>query len=470
MRKIAEGEILVHTQKSGQNVDRLRQYLASLRAESQKTSIGLDQLAKSIFMANARGASLGRVIKGLASAAGFGGFGAAAYLAIDKMTRGIVTAQEESDKLAETLNKAVGARAADSIEGTLQKMQSLTSAINETRGAIGEQGVMNRIAAFFFNDDADKAAKAFERAVEARIALGDKLTAQEAERIAQQKILMGLDGDMAEVFKINIETRKKLAQIEANDALTAQQKVDQARLASEEQADKLRALRTKKEKEEANKSFEERKRLDEEFARTSLKINESLIKQEEELFKKNAENFKKAQEEKAKAAEEANKRIAESSKKAAEQIQKQDEAARIKSEEAAGIDEAILASTRPGRQALDVARKQRQRQVSKEDFRTQDAFLSAEAQRLSEIEGVTLTKQDVRKRLASRVAAREMPSLGEKLQGTAAGLDPAQVARSRAESAMGAKGKEAPDLLKSIEKILSQLSSAPLVTSGAGSN
>ena len=76
MRKVAEGEILVHTQKSGQNVDRLRQYLASLRSESQRTSVGLDQLAKSIFMANARGASLGRVIKGLASAAGFGGFGA----------------------------------------------------------------------------------------------------------------------------------------------------------------------------------------------------------------------------------------------------------------------------------------------------------------------------------------------------------------------------------------------------------
>lgn len=467
MRKIAEGEILVHTQKSGQNVDSLRQYLASLRAESQRTGTSLDQLAKSIFMANARGASLGRVIKGLASAAGFGGFGAAAYLAVDKMTRGIVTAQEESDKLAESLNKAVGAKAADSIEGTTQKMQSLTSVINETREAIGKQGIMNSIAAFFFNDDADKAAKAFEKAVETRIALGNKLTQQEAERIAQQKIIMGLDGDMADVFKINLETRKKLSQIEANDALTAQQKLEQANLAREEQADKLRALRTKKEKEEAKKSFEERKRLDEDFARTSLKLNDSLVKQEEELFKKNAENFKKAQEERAKAAEEANKRIADSAKRAAEQIQKQDDEARKKSEEARGIDEAILGASAGGRQALDVARKQRTRQVSKEDFRTQDAFLQAEAARLSGIEGKRLTKQDVRKRIAQRVAAGETPTLGEKLQGTAAGIEPAQVARSRAEASMASQNKAIPDLMRSIEKILSQLSSAPLVTSGS---
>lgn len=469
MRKVAEGEILVHTQKSGQNVDSLRQYLASLRAESQRTSVGLDQLAKSILMANVRGASLGRVIKGLASAAGFGGFGAAAYLVIDKMTRGIVTAQEESDKLAESLNKAVGEKATDSIEGTTQKMQSLTNVINETRKAVGKQGLMNTIAAFFFNDDADKAAKAFQRAVETRIALGDKLTQQEAERIAQQKILMDLDGDMAEVFKINIETRKKLAQIEANDALTAQQKLAQANLAREEQADKLLALRTKKEKEEAKKSFDEKRGLDEDFARTSIKINDSIVKQEEELFKKNAENFKKAQEERAKAAEEANKKIAESAKKSADQIQKQDDEARRKSEEARGVDESILGASRSGRQALDVARKQRARQASREDSRTQDAFLEAEAKRLSNIEGKTITKEDVRRRIAERVAAGEAPTLGERLQGTASGIEPAQIARSRAEASMERQGKSMPDLMNSIEKILNQLSSAPLVTSGAGS-
>lgn len=471
MKKIAEGELLVHTQKSAQNVDRLRSYLASLRAESQRTSVGMDGLAKSILQAGARGLTLGKVIKGLAGAAGFGGFGVAAYLAVDKMTRGLVDAQEESDKLAETLNKAVGAKAGDSIEGTTQKMQTLTNAINESKTAIGGQGTMNSIAAFFFNDDADKAAKAFEKAVETRISLGDKLVQQEAERIAQQKIIMDLDDEMAEVFKINIETRKKLGQIETNDALTSQQKLEMANLAREEQADKLRALRLKKEKETDKKVFEERKKSDEESARLSIRITDSLIKQEDALFQKGIQDFKDAQEEKIKAAEEANKRLVDSSKKAIETIKTQDEQARAKGEEAVGGDVGILQSSRAGSMALEQARKSRKSKVSREDFRTQDAVLLAESQRLSKAEGTNVSMADVRNRMASRAAASEMPTLGEKLAGTAAGIEPAQIARSRSESQMkdfSGKQQGAPDIMRNIEKILNQLSSAPLVTSGAG--
>ena len=468
MKKIAEGELIVHTQKSAKNVDSLRSYLASLRAESQRTSVGMDNLAKSILQAGARGLSLGKVVKGLASAAGFGGFGVAAYLAIDKMTRGLVDAQEESDKLAETLNKAVGAKAGDSIQGTVQKMQSLTTAINESKEAIGKQGATNSIAAFFFNDDADKAAKAFVRAVETRISLGDKLTQQEAERIAQQKIIMDLDDEMAEVFKINIETRKKLGEIEASDALTSQQKLEQGNLAREEQADKLRALRVKKQKEADKKIFEENKKNDEESARLSIKITDSLIKQEEALFDKGAKDFKDAQEEKIKAAEEANKQLVDSSRKAIQTIASQDEQAQKNTQETISGDIGVLQSTKAGRSALDQARKTRSVKTSQEDFRTQEAILGSEAERLSKAEGKRVTMQDVRVRMATRAAATEMPTLGERLAGTAAGIEPAQIARTRAESAMAQNNQGAPDIMKSIEKILNQLSSAPLVTSGAG--
>lgn len=470
MKKIAEGEILVHTQKSGRNVDSLRQYLASLRRESEKTSVGLDQLAKSIFMANARGASLGRVIKGLASAAGFGGFGAAAYLAVDRVTRSIVTAQEESDKLTESLNKAIGSKASNTIEGTTQKMQALTAVINETRVAVGKQGMMNAIAAFFFNDDADKAAKAFQRAVEERIALGDKLTAQEAERIAQQQILMDLDGDMAEVFKINLETRKKLSQIEANDALTSQQKLEQSNLAKEERANKLRDLRTKKEKEASKKTADAKKSDDENFARVTLKIYDDLIKQEEKLFEKNAEDFKKAQEERARAAEDASKRILDASKKASQIIQRQDAVANESFNRFQDISQKILMQTAGGRTALASAERQRQNKISKENFRFEEKLLGDEAKRLSGIEGVTLTKQDVRNRMARMFASGTMPSLQETIVGTSQGIEPGQIAQARAEQAMKSGGRGIPQLLQAVERILQQYSSAPLVTSGAGSN
>jgi len=436
MKKIAEGELLVHTQKSAKNVDSLRAYLASLRAESQRASVSMDGLAKSILQAGARGLTLGKVVKGLAGAAGFGGFGVAAYLAIDKMTRGLVDAQEESDKLAETLNKAVGTKAGDSIQGTTQKMQSLTNAINESKAAIGGQGAMNSIAAFFFNDDADKAAKAFEKAVETRISLGDKLIKQEAERIAQQKIIMDLDDEMAEVFKINIETRKKLGEIEANDALTSQQKLEMGNLAKEEQADKLRALRLKKEREADKKIFEEKKKNDEESARLSIKITDSLIKQEDALFEKGAKDFKDAQEEKIKAAEEANREIAEASRKAAQQIAEQDAQAQKDFETKSNLGGGLLGATKGGQQALDTARKQRETQVKKEDFKTQEKFFNemAGAENLKrEKAGLPpVTAQSMREKVAAQQAATEMPSLGEKIQAGMTGTDPSKLASMNA--------------------------------------
>ena len=433
MKKIAEGELLVHTQKSAQNVDRLRSYLASLRAESQRTSVGMDGLAKSILQAGTRGLTLGKVVKGLAGAAGFGGLGVAAYLAIDKMTRGLVDAQEESDKLAETLNKAVGAKAGDSIEGTTQKMQSLTNAINESKAAISGQGAMNSIAAFFFNDDADKAAKAFEKAVETRISLGDKLIKQEAERIAQQKIIMDLDDEMAEVFKINIETRKKLGQIEANDALTSQQKLEMANLAKEEQADKLRALRLKKEKEADKKIFEEKKKNDEESARLSIRITDNLIKQEEALFEKGSKDFKDSQEEKIRAAEDANRQIADASRKASQKIAEQDAQAKKDFENKSSLGGGLLGASRGGRQDLDVARKLRSKKVEQEDFKTQEkAFKELTAQENVKRKAQGLEALDaggMRRRIAEQQAASEMPSLGEKIQAGMTGTDPASLAR-----------------------------------------
>jgi len=438
MKKIAEGELLVHTQKSAKNVDSLRAYLASLRAESQRASVSMDGLAKSILQAGARGLTLGKVVKGLAGAAGFGGFGVAAYLAIDKMTRGLVDAQEESDKLAETLNKAVGAKAGDSIQGTTQKMQSLTNAINESKAAIGGQGAMNLVAAFFFNDDADKAAKAFEKAVETRISLGDKLIKQEAERIAQQKIIMDLDDEMAEVFKINIETRKKLGEIEANDALTSQQKLEMGNLAKEEQADKLRALRLKKEREADKKIFEEKKKNDEESARLSIKITDSLIKQEDALFEKGAKDFKDAQEEKIKAAEEANREIAEASRKAAQQIAEQDAQAQKDFETKSNLGGGLLGATKGGQQALDTARKQRETQVKKEDFKTQEKFfneMAGEENLKREKAGLPLvTAQSMREKVAAQQAAEEMTSLAERIQGGMAGTDPSKLASMNAQS------------------------------------
>ena len=472
MKKVAEGELLIHTQKSGQNVDRLRAYLASLRAESQRTSVGMDSLAKSILQAGARGLSLGKVVKGLASAAGFGGLGVAAYLAIDKMTRGLIDAQEESDKLAESLNKAIGARAEDSIAGTTSKLDSLTKTLNEAKSVFSNQDAWDKgmaaIGAFISNKDVNAPAKAYERAALERIKLGDKLVAQEELRVAQQKVLMRLDDDAADSFKINIETRNKLRKIDDDESLTSQQKKKLADIAREEGLDKLKELSIKKQKEADKKIADDKRKTEEDFARASIKITDSLIKQEQELFEKGVKDFKDSQEEKIKAAEEANRQLVAASKKAIDKVKEQDDQARKDTEDTVGGDVGVLLASKAGSQALDQARKVRAQKNPQENFRTQEAILSSEAERLSKAEGKKVTMQDVRVRMATRVAATEMPTLGEKLAGTAAGIEPAQVARSRSEAVMASNKQGAPDIMKSIETILNKLSSAPLVTSGAG--
>jgi hypothetical protein len=102
----------------------------------------------------------------------------------------------------------------------------------------------------------------------------------------------------------------------------------------------------------------------------------------------------------------------------------------------------LLGASRAGQQALDVARKVRAREVSKEDFRTQDQVFT----------------QDMRNRVAAQQAAGEMPLLSEKL-GAMQGTTPAsQIA---AEQAKGGGGKDVQDqLLKAIEALTKKLPAA----------
>jgi hypothetical protein len=94
---------------------------------------------------------------------------------------------------------------------------------------------------------------------------------------------------------------------------------------------------------------------------------------------------------------------------------KKAENAKIASEAGGGI----LGASRAGGQALDVARKQRERQLKTENFKT--------------AERIAPTQRD-REKLAAQQAAGEMPSLAEKIQGGLSGVDPSQLAREAAAS------------------------------------
>jgi hypothetical protein len=79
----------------------------------------------------------------------------------------------------------------------------------------------------------------------------------------------------------------------------------------------------------------------------------------------------------------------------------------------------VLGASAGGRQALDTARKLRERQLKTENFKT--------------AEKIAPTQRD-REKLAAQQVAGEMPSLGERIQGGLSGVDPSQLAREAAAS------------------------------------
>ena len=89
------------------------------------------------------------------------------------------------------------------------------------------------------------------------------------------------------------------------------------------------------------------------------------------------------------------------------------------SETAIGAEGGVLGASAAGRQALDVARKQRERQLKTENFKT--------AERIA-------PTQREREKLAAQQVAGEMPSLAERIQGGISGVDPSQLAREAAAS------------------------------------
>jgi hypothetical protein len=89
------------------------------------------------------------------------------------------------------------------------------------------------------------------------------------------------------------------------------------------------------------------------------------------------------------------------------------------SETASGTAGGVLGASRAGGQALDVARKLRERQLKTENFKV--------------AEKIAPTQRD-REKLAAQQAAGEMPSLGEQIRGGLTGVDPSQLARENAAS------------------------------------
>jgi hypothetical protein len=123
----------------------------------------------------------------------------------------------------------------------------------------------------------------------------------------------------------------------------------------------------------------------------------------------------------------------------------------------------LLGASRGGQQALEVARKQRARQVKGEDFKTQERVFGTmrdEENKKRSAQGLPpLTAQDMRVRVAQQQAAGEMPSLANKLQAGGGGGSAEQLAR---EGAGG--GKDSTEaLIKAVQALVDTMKSGTVV-------
>jgi hypothetical protein len=141
----------------------------------------------------------------------------------------------------------------------------------------------------------------------------------------------------------------------------------------------------------------------------------------------------------------------------------------IKNEEARQSKQAqqagggLLGASRGGQQALEVARKQRERQIKGEDFKTQERVFGSmrdEENKRRAAQGLPpVTAQDMRVQVAQQQAAGEMPSLANKLQAGAGGVSAEQLAR---EGAGG--GKDSTDaLIKAVQALVDTMKSGTVV-------
>lgn len=364
----------------------------------------VDKFAKRMFGARSASEYLAKTLSRLGPSLIGGAVGGTALGAIVNQAK---QAAEEMNKLADSLDKAVGAKAGASIGDTLGKINNLTTAIEESATKISKQSPLAAVAAFFMNEDADRAAKAFANAVEERIRLGNFLVQQTAEQNAQTEIASTLEGKLGEVYKINIAYRKRLSEIADIKGITEAQRDQLKILAEQARATQTRIVLTKELAAEEKKAFEERRKSDEEFAKTTIQIGDSLQKQEEALFKKNEEAFKKSQAEQVKAKEEAEQAKINATRNAFQQIARYDE----QEKETKTLFRSILQTTPGGRRALENAEK-------RASFLRRQESPAAEKQALIDFareRGIDMTKpgfqfQSLRKMMADETAGlRKIP-------------------------------------------------------------
>jgi len=100
----------------------------------------------------------------------------------------------------------------------------------------------------------------------------------------------------------------------------------------------------------------------------------------------------------------------------------------------------FLLQGRAGEQTLATARRRREIETTRQNFQLRESTLAELANKATAEEGVRITKQDIRKRLAAQQAAQELPSMAQKVMAEDTGISPELMAAGAEAQKAGGRG------------------------------
>ena len=306
---------------------------------------------------------------------------------------------------------------------SLSEAIAQTSAIDANITSINNKlSELNRSPFQKFISDTTGATEELKALVKAQQRLRDaKLAEGIASENAHDKLIFGLDDESKKLREIDDEYRKKqkTAQSMTNQSSATSFSQD----ASEMMIRRRNAIFDKQSKDRAESQIKfdkmvfdaEQKLADQSEAREKKTEQERVqrkIDNNNRIYREERYNLDEKIKLETNADDTKFKRLVRDAYRAREEQKKATQA----SVDTSG---GVLGASVGGRQALDTARKLRERQLKTENFKT--------------AERIAPTQRD-REKLAAQQAAGEMPSLGEQIRGGLTGVDPSQLAREAAAS------------------------------------
>jgi len=423
MAFVLKGEIEIDGSKATAGLRGVQKEVSSLSISGQKAGAVFKNFSRSL--AEARNASdvASSAAQSLTQVIGKSLMGAVAIGAVKIFTDQV---NRMGEMLKETATNAQ--KSFDDIEKAGQAMSlseaiAQTSAIDANITSINNKLTeLNRSPFQNFIAGATGARAELEALVKTNQRLRDvKLAEGLASENANDELMSGLDAEEKKLRDIDNEYRKrqKLAQSIADPQASASFKKD----AGEMMARQRNAILDKQAKDRAESQIKFDKMVFDAEQKLASQAESREKQTEQERVQRKIDNNNRIYREERYNLDEKIKMESNADDRKFQRLVRDANRAREQqkrtSETASGTAGGVLGASIAGRQALDLARKQRERQLKTENFKV--------------AEKVAPTQRD-REKLAAQQAAGEMPSLGEQIRGGLTGVDPSQLAREAAAS------------------------------------